>query len=172
MMAHAADRVAVGDGYPVTALVWALDPWAEDYVRTMRRDLADLPVHGAEWRLLATLHVAGALHGSALAARLGISRAAASIVAKRLAARHLITGRTDRRDRRRRLFTLTAAGQALVESVEWRRAARLGSGWARLSPEEQATFLAVLTRLREEAHGRAGAAPATDARPGYPVRPR
>jgi DNA-binding MarR family transcriptional regulator len=150
---------------------WELDEWADAHYRNLRRDLLHVTVHGAELRFLGTLRRYGGMTGSELAARLGVSRAATSILGKRLEAAGLVEARPDRRDRRRRIWTLTGEGSALLAKFEQRRASSLGSAWGRLTPEEQNVFLALLRRLAEPTGGaprRVGRSGGLPARPAAP----
>jgi DNA-binding MarR family transcriptional regulator len=124
-----------------------MDQAGDVYLRELRHDLEDLPVHGAELRFLTALYRHGALSGSDLARYLGVSRAAASILGKRLLGLRLVECRSDRRDRRRRLWSLTVKGGTLLAQFEKRREDRVRPVWAALGPEERRIFVDVMNRL-------------------------
>ncbi|MEJ1970453.1 MAG: MarR family transcriptional regulator [Rhizomicrobium sp.] len=71
----------------------------------------------AEWVFLRELYGLGGAAPSALAERMGMTRGAISKLADRLAARGLITRRSETSDRRYQALALTAAGRALVPAL-------------------------------------------------------
>ena len=152
-------RVSGRFSVSVEALTRALDDLGAHYVRNLRDDYATLPVQGAELRFLLAIYESGPLTGTRMAQVMGVSRAAVSILGKRLLEKNFVDTRPSGRDRRTRYWGLTADGQSLLKAYEQRRAARFRAAWKGMSAEERRIFLRLVRRwsravdLMPEPHG-------------------
>jgi MarR family transcriptional repressor of emrRAB len=119
----------------------------------------------ARMRLLIRLIVAAqigpheGLSPSDLSDFLGVSRNTISALLSGLEEQGLIERRLHPTDRRQFLIRISPAGQDLVRQRAPQFAALVGSLFDVLSPEEQQTLLALLTRLSENLFAKAAAGP-------------
>jgi DNA-binding MarR family transcriptional regulator len=84
---------------------------------------------------------------SEIADAVGVDQPRASRLVGDAAERGLVTRRPDERDARRSVVQLTDAGRALLESAESRRRSAVADALAGFTPEETATFAALLARF-------------------------
>jgi DNA-binding MarR family transcriptional regulator len=135
-----------GDGPP---------PWTRGGPHPGHHGPHDRSLGGAaRFRMLDAL--LSASQGGAGEARMGISEIAdaisvdqprASRLVNESAERGLVTRRADERDARRSVVELTDAGRALLESARATRRTAVTDAVAGFTPEETATFAALLTRF-------------------------
>jgi DNA-binding MarR family transcriptional regulator len=103
----------------------------------------------ARFRMLDALLSAGdARMGiSEIAEAISVDQPRASRLVNESAERGLVTRRADDRDARRSVVELTAAGRALLESARATRRTAVTDAIAGFTPDETATFAALLTRF-------------------------
>ncbi len=116
-------------------------------------------INALEYGALAWLQDDPDIDQNALAARMGIDRTTASVLASSLELRGFVDRLTNPKDRRARVLRLTETGRALRERLRPRVRDcqdRILSG---LAPAEQATLLDLLVRVvtTTEAYNRPGA---------------
>ena len=105
----------------------------------------------ARFRMLDALFSAGdARMGiSEIAEAISVDQPRASRLVNDSAERGLVTRRADERDARRSVVELTEAGRALLESARATRRTAVTDAISGFTPEEAATFAALLTRFVE-----------------------
>lgn len=128
-------------------LWWRLEQVAHRFRQNSQQDLTQFPVRGAELRVLMLLDGRGPETGSTIADQMGVSRAAASILTKRLLTSNLVDSVTDTHDRRRRVWELTAEGQRMVNEIKGLRRRNFEERWKRLSKAEQEQLVNALEKL-------------------------
>lgn len=105
----------------------------------------------ARFRLLDALRVAQAagrsLSISEVAVAISVDQPRASRLVNEAADRGLVTRRPDERDARRSVVQLSDAGRALLETAVATRRSAVTHAVAGFTPEETATFAALLTRF-------------------------
>lgn len=105
----------------------------------------------ARFRMLDALFSAGdeRMGISEIAEAISVDQPRASRLVNDSAERGLVTRRADERDARRSVVELTEAGRALLESARTTRRTAVTDAIAGFTPEETATFAALLTRFVE-----------------------
>lgn len=101
----------------------------------------------AEWVVLRALYDGDGIKPSALATTLGLTRGAVSKLIDRLAAKDLVSVRSDAHDRRAQLITLEAAGRQLVPVLAALADENDAEAFGHLDATERAALLASLNRL-------------------------
>lgn len=110
-----------------------------------------LPLRSAELWFLTVLAHRGAQSASAMAEAAGVSRAAASLVIRRLLDLGLIAQSVDEGDRRRRVIVLAEAGTELLNRVQVLRQSQMSAMLNRLSIPEQHQLITLLKKLLDQA---------------------
>lgn len=146
-MRASAEQVDRGDRVGLVDLMWEFDDAVSSYWKQLHRDLRELPCRVGELRVLWHIHHGGTATGTDLARRLGISRAAASNLLKRLTEAGYLTSATDEQDHRRRRWLLTASARRLLDRVEQRRLTVWGPLWRSLSADDQLRLVRSMERL-------------------------
>ena len=146
-MRASAEQVDRGDLVGLVDLMWEFDDAVSAYWKQLHLDLRELPCRVGELRVLWHIHRGGTATGTDLARRLGISRAAASNLLKRLTEAGYLTSATDEQDHRRRRWLLTASARRLLDRVEQRRLTVWGPLWRSLSADDQQRLVRSMARL-------------------------
>lgn len=146
-MRASAEPVDRGDRVGLVDLMWEFDDAVSSYWKQLHLDLRELPCRVGELRVLWHIHHGGTATGTDLARRLGISRAAASNLLKRLTESGYLTSATDEQDHRRRRWLLTASARRLLDRVEERRLNVWGPLWRSLSADDQQRLVRSMERL-------------------------
>lgn len=108
---------------------------------------AELPI--LEWRILFSVASDRSTHLGAIIQRGGMDRAHASRAVSSLAAKNLINRDLDPFDNRRRLLTLTPAGEIMFKRV-WAAASDLNAGLLKaFEPDELAQLKVLLDRAQD-----------------------
>jgi len=103
----------------------------------------------AEWVVLRALFVRDGVKPSELATTLGLTRGAISKLVDRLAAKDLVSVRSDVRDGRAQLVTLKVSGRRLVPTLAALADKNDAEAFGHLEPEHRASLLATLKSLVE-----------------------
>ena len=134
-------------------LMWEFDDAVAAYWKQWHQDLKEWPCRVGEMRVLWHIAREGNVTGTRLASTLGISRAAASNVLKRLSEGHWVHAVVDSRDHRRRRWVATPAARDLL----LRAAERRERGWTvirdQMTAEQRGALhaaLKVLARAESE----------------------
>ncbi len=146
-MRASAEQVDRADLVGLVDLMWEFDDAVSAYWKQLHLDLRELPCRVGELRVLWHIHHGGTATGTDLARRLGISRAAASNLLKRLTESGYLTSSTDEQDHRRRRWLLTASARRLLDRVEERRLTVWGPLWRSLSADDQQRLVRSMERL-------------------------
>ncbi|MDA8197970.1 MAG: MarR family transcriptional regulator [Thermaerobacter sp.] len=146
-MRASAEQVDRADLVGLVDLMWEFDDAVSAYWKQLHLDLRELPCRVGELRVLWHIHHGGTATGTDLARRLGISRAAASNLLKRLTESGYLTSATDEQDHRRRRWLLTASARRLLDRVEERRLTVWGPLWRSLSADDQQRLVRSMERL-------------------------
>jgi DNA-binding MarR family transcriptional regulator len=118
--------------------------------RTSREGLGDTVTH-AQYRVLRTLgNIDHPLRLSELAAKLGIVPRSATSVVDDLESANLLARQPDPHDRRATLVALTPQGTQLLTTLRQARRQVMARQLTRLTPDEQATLIQLLTKLGED----------------------
>ena len=103
----------------------------------------------ARFRLLAALRERDGLSVSEIADLIGVDQPRASRLVNESAERGLVTRRADERDARRSVVELTEQGRSTLSKTNESRRTAVADAVAGFTPEETATFAALLTRFVE-----------------------
>jgi DNA-binding MarR family transcriptional regulator len=103
----------------------------------------------AEWVVLRALFVRDGVKPSELATTLGLTRGAISKLVDRLAAKELVSVRSDVHDGRAQLVTLRASGRRLVPTLAALADANDAEAFGHLEPAQRASLLATLKSIVE-----------------------
>ena len=141
------DRGEPAEVVEMVELMWEFDDAVSSYWKQLHQDLRELPCRVGELRVVWHIHHGGTATGMELARRLGISRAAASNLLKRLTEAGYLTCATDEQDHRRRRWLLTASARGLLDRVEERRLAIWGPLWRSLPTEDRRRLVQSMKRL-------------------------
>jgi DNA-binding MarR family transcriptional regulator len=101
----------------------------------------------ARFRLLAALRDKDGLSVSEIADLIGVDQPRASRLVNESAERGLVTRRADERDARRSVVELTEQGRSILTKTNESRRTAVADAVAGFTPEETATFAALLTRF-------------------------
>lgn len=103
----------------------------------------------AEWVVLRALFEQDGVKPSALATKIGLTRGAISKLVDRLAAKDLVSVRSDVRDGRAQIVTLRASGRRLVPKLAALADKNDAEAFGHLGQEQRATLLATLRGIVE-----------------------
>lgn len=131
------------------ALLEQLDRFTRKTRAHFRNHAAELPLRGAELRLLISVWIHGPLSLSELAEAMSVTRPMISLAARRLIDLGYAELVTDEHDRRRRMLRLAAKGRALARTLEQKREQWLMMVLAELTAQEQETLLVLLEKLNK-----------------------
>lgn len=109
----------------------------------------DLGVTGPQWRALVRIHENPGINQGALAALLEVEAITAGRMIDRLEKLGLVERRPDPADRRVWLIHLTAGASPLLDALRGRAAEVIAESISIFTADEQATLVALLTRMRE-----------------------
>jgi DNA-binding MarR family transcriptional regulator len=109
----------------------------------------DLGVTGPQWRALVRIHENPGINQGALAALLEVEAITAGRMIDRLEKLGLVERRPDPADRRVWLIHLTTRASPLLDALRGRAAEVIAESISIFTTEEQATLVALLTRMRE-----------------------
>jgi DNA-binding MarR family transcriptional regulator len=127
------------------------------HISLFGEECAEFDVTPVQFSIMSVIGQQPGLDQSQISEEVGVDRATLANVVARLEAAGLLRRATSRLDRRQKLLTLTQKGKSLLTRMQapvYRAHART---IAALSPDEQAQFLALLSRLVDAGnqHGRA-----------------
>jgi DNA-binding MarR family transcriptional regulator len=109
--------------------------------------IGDPDITPTQYTSLVKLHELGELSQNHLGRLVGMDKATAQGVVRRLRQRELVAARADKNDARLRLLSLTPAGRTLVEMLMANGPKVSAETMKPLSPEDRAQLLALLGKL-------------------------
>ena len=143
-------------------------------VSRLRRKAIDqlvrpLEITGSQWWVLTYISLRPGLSQVRLAEELSLGKVALGDLVERLVRSGLVERRPDPQDKRVNMMFLTQAGIDLAMQIRGMSVGVQNEALKGISPEELSTAISVLSRMKDNLEGIAGASAGAGAKAGLPV---